>query len=191
MSKEFVYNQIVKKLEKCIETTEAHIKLVKKMRWNPRADKKPRSELADNFAVDNIYSRTSNKLIEVRFEEDGTSSSTNNIKFRVNDICQESAKEFGCEHEIDCAHYIIPTQWNAPIPKVIFDEVKKGFPKIAKKRLAHLRRELKSVKSGKFKKMFNAFADATLSFRKEYCDFQKHPFLAGCAYDINSNSFIY
>lgn len=184
MSKATVYKKIVEQLESVIKQTQAHIEVVNRMKWNPRTDGKPRSNLNDNFKVDNVYPASDDPLFRV-------SKSDNAISFRIEHICINSGTELGYGKDIPSAHYDIPTRIDNPTPKQMFDEVKAKFKSVAKRRLAHLNRELNSVKEGKFKKMFDAMADSIVAFHKEFANFDKHKFLAGMAYDIHDSAFIY
>ena len=167
MSKATVYKNIVEQLESVIKQTQVHIELVKRMQWNPRADGKPRSNLNDNFTVDSVYPTTSDPLFRV-------SMSDNAISFRIEHICLDSGIKLGYGKDIPSAHYHIPTRIDNPTPKQMFDEVKSKFTMVAKRRIAHLNRELTSVKEGKFKKMFDAMADSIVAFNKEFRNFDKH-----------------
>ena len=195
MSKATVYKKIVEQLESVIRQTRVHLEVVKRMQWNPRADGKPRADLNDNFTVDGVYPTTHDPLFRVSTTTHDplfrVSMSDNAISFRIEHICLDSGIELGYGKDIPSAHYYIPTRIDNPTPKQMFDEVKAKFKIVAKRRLAHLNRELTSVKEGKFKKMFDAMADSIIAFHKEYTNFDKHKYLAGMAYEIHDSSFIY
>ena len=184
MSKSTVYKNIVEQLESVIKQTQVHIEVVKRMQWNPRADGKPRSDLNNNFKVDGVYPTTDDPLFRVSKTDDA-------ISFRIEHICLNSGIELGYGKDIPSAHYAIPTRIDNPTPKQMFDEVKAKFKIVAKRRIAHLNRELTSVKEGKFKKMFDAMADSIVAFNKEFRNFDKHKYLAGMVYEIHDSSFIY
>ena len=184
MSKATVYKNIIEQLESVIRQTRVHLDVVKRMQWNPRADGKPRSDLNDNFKVDTVYPASDDPLFRVSKTDDA-------ISFRIEHICINSGIELGYGKDIPSAHYYIPTRIDNPTPKQMFDEVKAKFKSVANRRIAHLNRELTSVKEGKFKKMFDAMADSIIAFNKEFRNFDKHKYLAGMVYEIHDNSFIY
>lgn len=184
MSKATVYKNIIEQLESVIRQTRVHIDVVNRMKWNPRVDGKPRSDLNDNFKVDTVYPASDDPLFRVSKSDDA-------ISFRIEHICINSGIELGYGKDIPSAHYYIPTRIDNPTPKQMFDEVKAKFKIVANRRIAHLNRELTSVKDGKFKKMFDAMADSIIAFNKEFRNFDKHKYLAGMVYEIHDSSFIY
>ena len=174
----------IRMLERKVRCAEFHKQMLGRMAWHPRKDGKPRAELKDNFGdyplldyVD-IYADLSLPIPEVGV--------------RFHEMSSHQAEYFGFKESVCSTYYKLPKPIHVGSVKELYDVVQSQIPKVIGQYIRTVKKEIESVKHGKFRKMFLAMVNATNAYNKEYHDFDKHKVVANCvvgtsAYQIFDN----
>lgn len=88
------------------------------------------------------------------------------------------------ENKVRCAEF--HKQIHVDSVKDLYDVVQSQIPKVIGQYVRTVKKEIESVKHGKFRKMFLAMVNATNAYRKEYHDFDKHKVVANCVVGTSS-----
>ncbi len=163
---------LVRMLENKVRCAEFHKQLLGRMAWHPRKDGKPRAELKDNFGeyplLDYVDIFTDISLDETE------------VGVRFHEMSGYQAEYFGFKGAVISNYYKLPKPIHVDSVKELYDLVQAQMPKVIGQYVRTVKKEIESVKHGKFRKMFLAMVDATNAYRKEYHDFDKHTVVANC-----------
>lgn len=163
---------LVRMLENEVRCAEIHKQLLSRMAWHPRKDGKPRAELKENFGeyplLDYVY-----VYADILLEE-------TEVGVRFHEMSSYQAEYFGFKGFVLSNYYKLPKKIHVGSVKELYDLVQSEIPKVIGQYVRTVKKEIESVKHGKFRKMFLAMVDATNAYRKEYHDFDKHKVVANC-----------
>lgn len=169
---------LVRMLENKVRCAEFHKQMLGRMAWHPRKDGKPRAELKDNFGeyplLDYVDIFTDISLDETE------------VGVRFYEMSSYQAEHFGFKGAVISNYYKLPNTIHVGSVKELYDVVQSQIPKVIGQYIRTVKKEIESVKHGKFRKMFLAMVDATDAYRKEYHDFDKHKVVANCVVGTSS-----
>lgn len=165
-------NTLVFLLENKVRCAEFHKQLLGRMAWHPRKDGKPRAELKDNFGEYPLLDYVDIFADLSRPETD--------VGIRFHEMSGYQAEQFGFKGAVTLCYHKLPKPIHVDSVKELYDVVQKQMPKVIDTYIRTVKKEIESVKHGKFRKMFLAMVDATNAYRKEYHDFDKHQVVANC-----------
>ena len=165
-------NTLVLMLENKVRCAEFHKQLLGRMAWHPRKDGKPRAELKENFGEYPLMD-----YVDIRAD---ISRSETEVGVRFQEMSGYQAEQFGFKGAVILNYYKLPKPIHVDSVKELYDVVQKQMPKVIDQYIRTVKKEIESVKHGKFRKMFLAMVDATNAYRKEYHDFEKHKVVANC-----------
>lgn len=182
-----VCKKIVTLLEREIAMAKVRLEIVGRMTWHPRKDGKPRSILENNFFEDE-------RLAEFVKVDCDFSVPVPNVRMQFIKMYREETMLFNFKHEneivgLNPRHYQLPPV-HVDSPKKLLSVLQAELPRLIQEDIKRIERDIKSVKSGTFRKMFTQMVDATNAWRKKYRDFEGQPNLSHIVLYLNSYEYL-